>query len=207
MEGGEGTFQAEVEAPGWDCAWRIQESARRPVQLELRAVEHRGPRPLESVKHRRGKLSDSVSETVPLATVWRTWTDVTGVVGLGPTWLQGRWQAVVELKVGDAANRRRGWAGRAPGLQRPVHPLCARSRLPVPGRDHAGHPAAPGEQPAGDPEAQVVGGGPVPQGGGPPSQRSAPAPAVPLQGPLAAPNAHTALAWLSPHPQVWAWKT
>lgn len=114
-------------------------------------------------------------------------TNVTGVVGLGPAWLQGRWQAVVKLKVGDAANRRRGRAGRAPGLQRPVHPSCAWSRLPVPGRDHAGHPAAPGEQPAGDPEAQVVGGGPVPQGGGPPSQRSAPAPAVPPQRPLAAP--------------------
>ncbi|XP_051692428.1 glutamate receptor ionotropic, kainate 5 isoform X2 [Oryctolagus cuniculus] len=34
-----------------------------------------------------------------------------------------------------------------------------------------GMPLAPGEQPAGDPEAQVVGGGPVPQGRGPPRQR------------------------------------
>ncbi|CAM5176737.1 unnamed protein product [Eretmochelys imbricata] len=43
--------------------------------------------------------------------------------------------------------------------------------LPVPGRDHAGHSAAAGEQPAGDPQAQVVGGGQVPQGAGPSGQR------------------------------------
>lgn len=57
-----------------------------------------------------------------------------------------------------------------PGVDPLVIPSPAR-RVAVPRRDHAGDPAAAGEQPAGDPQEEVVGGGALPQGGGSPRQR------------------------------------